>query len=175
MSDQNEGVEVKTAETTPDVDTLAKKILDAATHSTKKNSPFEHRLVVPTATMEDLMVGQGVSKESLRNFNDALGTTYRALHHATALKLRDELKNTKGDDRDKISVDARGDISAKSLRLRVNLRAKVSGTSVARPGHPATPYTNYGHSHCKITLDTQLNDQRERDAKLVREAFEDNA
>ena len=173
MSDVTDAtVEQKTAETTKSVDDMAAEMLSAAKTSTKKGCDTDHRLVIPTDVMQRQMISQGVTKESLVNFTDALGTVTRAAHHATSVYLRERLKETKPEQRDDLTVRMRGDIVAKGLRVEVKMTGHSSGMSVPREGRPATPYENFGSSTTAITMSSQLNDQRARDSEDIRKAYD---
>ena len=164
---------VTTAMNKMSLDEMTQVILDESKKATAPRAENDHRLNVPTDVMQNLMKSQGVDRDSLNNLTDAITNVTRSMHHAGALYMRDQLKNTAKELREKTVVRVKGDIVPKHLRIDTKIQACDRGMTVPRDGHPSQEYTTYGGSKVKLLMPTSLNEQRSIDSKIIEETLKE--
>lgn len=155
------------------VDEMTQVILEQSKKAVSPRADNDHKLNIPTDVMQKLMESQGVTREVTDNFVDAVTNVTKSMHHASALYMRDQLKNTPKEKRDKTTVRTKGDVSPKCLRIETKLLACDRGMTVPRDGHPSQEYTTYGSSKVKLLMPTSLNEQRSVDAKIIEEVMKE--
>lgn len=154
------------------VDQMAELILKEAKDATNPKKAEKIKLNVPSDVMKKMMASHGVDKNSLDNMADAVTQVGRAMHHAASIKLREEIVKNKSDKEflSKSTVTTRGDL-AQRIRMVVEVAGERKGMTIARPDAPSTEYTSYGSGKAVLNIATPLNEQREKDAKEIEEAY----